>query len=280
MKKKLIAVLLTGAMVCSAAMPVFAADKKWTIATDTVFKPFEYTDENGDFVGIDVDIVAAIAEDQGFEYEMKSLGWDASIAACQAGQADGMIAGASITDERKESGWMFSDGYYNATQSMTVKGDSDITGFADLEGKTVGVKTGTQGASYAESLKEENGFEITYFEDSPTMYQAVLGGQVVACFEDTPIMASSIKDGDLDLKIVEGTENEGSPYGFAIFTEDSQELLDMFNAGLKNIKENGKYDEIIAAYLGDAAAESTDETEEAEEDADAEAAEDTETEEE
>lgn len=280
MKKKLIAVLLTGAMVCSAAMPVFAADKKWTIATDTVFKPFEYTDENGDFVGIDVDIVAAIAEDQGFEYEMKSLGWDASIAACQAGQADGMIAGASITDERKESGWMFSDGYYNATQSMTVKGDSDITGFADLEGKTVGVKTGTQGATYAESLKEENGFEITYFEDSPTMYQAVLGGQVVACFEDTPIMASSIKDGDLDLKIVEGTENEGSPYGFAIFTEDSQELLDMFNAGLKNIKENGKYDEIIAAYLGDAAAESTDETEEAEEDADAEAAEDTETEEE
>lgn len=284
MKKKLIAVLLTGAMVCSAAMPVFAADKKWTIATDTVFKPFEYTDENGDFVGIDVDIVAAIAEDQGFEYEMKSLGWDASIAACQAGQADGMIAGASITDERKESGWMFSDGYYNATQSMTVKGDSDITGFADLEGKTVGVKTGTQGATYAESLKEENGFEITYFEDSPTMYQAVLGGQVVACFEDTPIMASSIKDGDLDLKIVEGTENEGSPYGFAIFTEDSQELLDMFNAGLKNIKENGKYDEIIAAYLGDAAAESAEETEEAEEDADAdtaaEDAEDTETEEE
>ncbi|MDO4308916.1 MAG: transporter substrate-binding domain-containing protein [Eubacteriales bacterium] len=278
MKKKLIAVLLTGAMVCSAAMPVFAADKKWTIATDTVFKPFEYTDENGDFVGIDVDIVAAIAEDQGFEYELKSLGWDASIAACQAGQADGMIAGASITDERKESGWMFSEGYYNATQSMTVKGDSDITGFADLDGKTVGVKTGTQGATYAESLQEENGFEITYFEDSPTMYQAVLGGQVVACFEDTPIMASSIKDGGLDLKIVEGTENEGSPYGFAVFTEDSQELLDMFNEGLKNIKENGKYDEIIATYLGDAAADSTEETEETEEETDAEAAEDTEAE--
>lgn len=225
-------------------------EKVWVIATDTVFKPFEYTDASGNFVGIDVDIVAAIAEDQGFQYDLQSKGWDAAIAACQAGQADGMIAGASITDERKSSGWIFSDGYYNATQSMTVAESSDITGFADLQGKTVAVKTGTQGAAYAESLKDEYGFEITYFEDSPTMYQAVTGGQAVACFEDTPIMAASIKEGGLALKIVEGSENEGAPYGFAVFSADKQELIDMFNAGLANIKANGKYDEIIAKYLG------------------------------
>ena len=226
------------------------SDKTWVIATDTVFKPFEYTDESGNFVGIDVDIVAAIAEDQGFKYELKSLGWDAAIAACQAGQADGMIAGASITDERKESGWMFSDGYYTATQCMAVAENADIKGFEDLKDKQVAVKTGTQGASYAESLKDEYGFTLNYFEDSPTMYQAVAGGQAVACFEDTPIMAASIKDGGLGLKIVEGTENEGADYGFAVFNSDEQELLDMFNAGLANIKANGKYDEIIAKYLG------------------------------
>lgn len=226
------------------------SDKTWVIATDTVFKPFEYTDGSGNFVGIDVDIVAAIAEDQGFKYELKSLGWDAAIAACQAGQADGMIAGASITDERKESGWMFSDGYYTATQCMAVAENSDIKGFEDLKDKQVAVKTGTQGASYAESLKDEYGFTLNYFEDSPTMYQAVAGGQAVACFEDTPIMAASIKDGGLGLKIVEGTENEGADYGFAVFNSDEQELLDMFNAGLANIKANGKYDEIIAKYLG------------------------------
>ena len=226
------------------------SDKTWVIATDTVFKPFEYTDESGNFVGIDVDIVDAIAEDQGFKYELKSLGWDAAIAACQAGQADGMIAGASITDERKESGWMFSDGYYTATQCMAVAENSDIKGFEDLKDKQVAVKTGTQGASYAESLKDEYGFTLNYFEDSPTMYQAVAGGQAVACFEDTPIMAASIKDGGLGLKIVEGTENEGADYGFAVFNSDEQELLDMFNAGLANIKANGKYDEIIAKYLG------------------------------
>ena len=240
----------TEAPAAAATEAPAASGKKWVIASDTVFKPFEYTDASGNFVGIDVDIVAAIAADQGFDYEIKSLGWDAAIAACQAGQADGMIAGASITEERKANGWLFSDGYYTATQSMTVAADSDITGFDGLKGKDVAVKTGTQGAAYAESLKDEYGFNLVYFEDSPTMYQAVLGGQCVACFEDTPIMQATIKDNGLALKCLEDTANAGGDYGFAIFNADNQELLDMFNKGLANIKANGTYDQILAKYLG------------------------------
>ena len=227
------------------------SDKTWVIATDTAFKPFEYTDESGNFVGIDMDILKAIAEDQGFKYDVQVLGWDASIAACQAGQADGMIAGASITDERKSSGWIFSDGYYDANQSMAVAKNSDIAGFDDLNGKKVAVKTASMSADYAESIKDQYGFEITYFEDSPTMYQAVVGGQVAACFDDTPIMASNIKDTGIAMKLVDGTGNDPAEYGFAIFDDSKQELIDMFNAGLKDIKDNGTYDEIIAKYLGE-----------------------------
>lgn len=73
-----------------------ASDKTWIVAMDTVFRPFEYTDESGNFVGIDVDILKAVAEDQGFKYEIQSLGWDAAVAAVQAGQADVLLAGASI----------------------------------------------------------------------------------------------------------------------------------------------------------------------------------------
>ena len=228
-----------------------ASGKVWKIATDTAFKPFEYTDDNGNFVGIDMDILDAVAKDQGFEYEVQVLGWDASIAACQAGQADGMIAGASITDERKESGWIFSDGYYDANQSMAVEASSDITGFDDLDGKSVAVKTGTMSATYAESLADQYGFTVTYFEDSPTMYQAVVGGQVAATFDDTPIMAANIKDTGISMKLVDGTGNDPASYGFAIFNADNQELVDMFNKGLANIKSNGTYDEIIAKYLGE-----------------------------
>lgn len=224
--------------------------KHFVIASDTVFVPFEYQDESGNYVGVDVELLAAIAEDQGFTYDINFLGWDAAIAACQAGQADGMIAGASIKQERIDNGWIFSDGYFNASQSMAVAASSDIASFADLNGKTVAVKTGTEGATFAESLAEENGFNITYFEDSATMYQAVMGGQAVACFEDTPVLETNIKVKGLEMKIPEGCTSEGAPYGFAIFNPDNQELIDLFNAGLKNVQENGKYDEIIAKYFG------------------------------
>lgn len=223
--------------------------KKWIIATDTVFKPFEYTNEKNEFVGIDVDIIAAIAEDQGFEYELNSLGWDAAVAAVQSGQADAIIAGATIKQERIDSGWIFSDGYYNATQTFVVAKGSDIKDFEGLRGKNVAVKNGTAGADFAESLKDTYGFTVTVFEDSPTMYQDVILGNSAACVEDTPIMQVSIKEGDLDLEIPEGMESEGAPYGMAIMDEENQELLDLFNAGLANIKEDGTYDEILNTYL-------------------------------
>lgn len=226
-----------------------AGNKKWVIATDTVFKPFEYTNDKNQFVGIDVDILAAIAKDQGFQYDLQSLGWDAAVAAVQAGQADGLIAGATIKQERIDSGWIFSDGYYNATQTFVVAEGSKISKFEDLKGKNVAVKNGTAGADFANSIKDKYGFKVSVFEDSPTMYQDVVLGNSAACVEDTPIMESSIKEGNLKLMIPKDMHNDGAPYGFAIMDKGDQKLLDMFNAGLKDIKANGTYDKILDKYL-------------------------------
>ena len=223
--KKIVAVLLSVAMLLCVGT---ALAEDYAIATDTAFRPFEYTDETGTLVGIDVDILAAVAEDQGFTYTIEPLGWDASIAACQAGQKDGMIAGASITDARKESGWIFSDGYYNATQSMAVAQGSSIGGFEDLSGQSVAVKIGTMSKEYADELAPTYGFTVVTFESSPDVYQAVIGGQCAARFDDTPIMADYIKSNGVPLQ-----------------------LVDKFNAGLANIKANGTYDEILAKYLSE-----------------------------
>ena len=227
------------------------SDKTWVIAMDTVFRPFEYTDENGEFVGIDVDIIKAVAANQGFNIDIQSLGWDAAVTAVQAGQADALLAGASITDERKANGWIFSDSYYDSYQVFAAKADSGIESLDDLKGKTIAVKNATAGANYAESLKDEYGFKIDTYEDSPTMYQAVVLGQADACVEDKPIMADNIKTGGLDLTIVESTASKVAPYGFAIMNKDNQEFLDMFNKGLQEIKDNGTYDEILNKYLGE-----------------------------
>ena len=260
--KKSLALLLGAVMVMGTLVGCGGADKTteikaadgekvWMVATDTVFRPFEYTNEKGEFVGIDVDLLAAIAEDQGFKYELNSLGWDAAVLAVQTGQADAIIAGATIKQERIDSGWIFSEGYYDATQTFVVAAGSDITSFEDLAGKNVAVKNATAGADFANSLKDEYGFTVTVFEDSPTMYQDVINGNSAACVEDTPIMAANIKDSGIALQIPDGMESEGAPYGFAIMDTADQELLDMFNAGLANIKANGTYDEILAKYLGE-----------------------------
>lgn len=224
-----------------------SSDKTYIIATDTTFAPFEFTNEDGDFVGIDVDILAAIAEDQGFKYDLQSLGFDAAVAALESGQADATIAGMSITDERKEK-YDFSEAYYDSYVCMAVKEGSDIKGYDDLKGQKIAAKTGTQGADCAESLKSEYGFKITYFDDSATMYQDVLTGNTVACFEDQPVMAYGVSQGNGLTIVTEEKENFSTPYGFAVLKGNNAELLEMFNTGLANIKENGTYDEIVAKY--------------------------------
>ena len=86
----------------SSADSSAAGGKTYRIATDTTFAPFEFTNASGEFVGIDVDLLDAIAEDQGFDYTLDSIGFDAALAAVESGQADGFIAGASITAERQK----------------------------------------------------------------------------------------------------------------------------------------------------------------------------------
>ena len=223
-----------------------ASGKKYVIATDTVFAPFEFTDESGAFVGIDVDLLDAIAKDQGFEYELQSLGFDAALVAVQSGQADGVIAGMSITDERKET-FDFSDAYYDADVTMAVAAGSSIASYDDLNGKKVAVKTATNGSEYAKSIADQYGFDIVEFKDSPTMYQDVITGNTVACFEDYPVMAYNIKQG-AGMEMPEGTTAAGSSYGFAVQKGQNAELLEMFNKGLADIKANGTYQEIVDKY--------------------------------
>ena len=201
-------------------------------------------------MGIDVELLAAIAKDQGFTYSIEPMGFDASIAACQAGMKDGMIAAASITEERLAAGWIFSDPYFSATQSMAIAQGTPIRSFEDLRGHKVSVKAGTLSKDYADSLAEQYGFTVVTYGSSLAVYMAVTGGECAACFDDTPALEDYIQNGGIFLELVDGTANQGTDYGFAVFSPEKQELVDRFNAGLAAIKASGEYDRIMAKYLG------------------------------
>ena len=230
----------------AAAETKTEASKVYKIATDTTFAPFEFENDKGEMVGIDLDILKAIAADQGFEYELVIAGFSAAVTGLEAGEYDGVIAGMSITEER-EAKYDFSVPYYNSGVGMAVVADSDITSYADLNGKTVAAKIGTEGCSFAESIAGEYGFTINQFEDSSSMYQDVLAGVSAACFEDYPVLGYEISRGTA-LKLPLDMER-GSSYGFAVLKGQNAELVKMFDTGLTNIKENGTYDEILNTYI-------------------------------
>ena len=231
----------------SAAETPAAPGKTYLIATDTTFAPFEYQDAQGNFVGIDMDLLKAIAEDQGFQYEIQVLGFDASLQSVQSGQSDGMIAGMSITDARREI-FDFSEPYFDSGVVMGIKADNgEIKGYADLAGKNVAIKKGTEGAAFAESIMDEYGFTVTYFADSSNMYEDVKAGNSAACFEDYPVLGYAISQ-DIGLKIVTEMER-GNSYGFAVNKGQNPELIEMFDAGLQNLRDSGKYQEILDTYI-------------------------------
>ena len=252
MKKQIITLALVGAALFAAAANAWAVGSKeksagLVIATDTTFAPFEFQNAQGQYVGIDIELLAAIAKDQGIAYELQPLGFSAAVAALESSQADGVIAGMSITEERKLK-YNFSAPYYDSGVVMAIRAnDNVIRGYEDLRGKQVAVKTGTEGATFAESIKGQYGFDLVYFDESPFMYEEVKAGNSAACFEDYPVMGYGISQGN-GLKMVTGME-KGSSYGFAVLKGKNQDLLTKFDQGLVNVKANGTYQAIIDKYI-------------------------------
>ncbi|TYR73417.1 transporter substrate-binding domain-containing protein [Rossellomorea vietnamensis] len=220
----------------------------YTVGTDTTYPPFEF-EEGGEYKGIDIDLINAIAEEEGFEIELKPMDFGGIIPAILADQLDVAIAGMSITDERKEK-VDFSDPYFDAGLTLVVSEDNtDITSEDDLEGKVVAVKNGTTGAEHAEAIKEEAGIkEVRQFNDSPSMFQEVANGNADVLIEDYPVIAYAIKTSGLDLKTV-GERLNGDQYGIAVKKGENAELLEKINSGLQKIRDNGTYDEIMNTYL-------------------------------
>ena len=177
------------------------------------------------------------------------MNFSAGLQALESNQVDGMIAAMSITPEREEA-FDFSEPYFDAGPVMAVREDNEeINSYEDLEGKTVAVKVGTIGAELASELQETYTFEINQFEDSSGMYEDVLANHSDAVIEDYPVMAYAIQQ-DLPLRLPTEPE-EGDSYGFAVNKGLNPELIEKFNAGLVNIRENGTYDNIIETYLGE-----------------------------
>ena len=231
--------------------------KKYKISSDSSFAPFVFQNDQSKYTGIDMELIKAIAKDQGFTLEISNPGFDAAVSDVQNGNADGMIAGMTVTDARKAT-FDFSDPYYTTNSILAVQESSTISSYEDLKGKTVGVKNGTASQTFLEENKSKYGYKIKTFSDGASMYDSLNSGSVAAIMDDEPVIKYAIKQGRKFKTPIEGTPS--GQVAFAVQKDSNPELIEMFNNGLANLKESGQYQKILDKYLSSDSDETTDST--------------------
>jgi peptide/nickel transport system substrate-binding protein len=225
------------------------AAKKFVIASDASFPPMEFVDDKKNIVGFDVDLITAIAKDQGFEFEVKNTAWDGIFAGLEGGEYDAVLSSVTITDERKKT-YDFSEPYINAGQAVVVRADeSTIASEKDLPGKTVGAQIGTTGAFAVEKI---SGATLKQYDTIDLALLDLVNKNIDAVVVDTPVAANYALASEQfkgKLKIV-GQPFTDEFYGLTVQKGDPKGLLPLFNAGLANIKASGEYDKLYAKWIG------------------------------
>ena len=125
MKKKFLAFMIAF-LTFFLASGVKASAETITIVSDSTYAPFEFKDSDQVYKGIDVDLIKAVAEASGWDYQMTFPGFDAAVNAVQSGQADAIMAGMSVTAERQKV-FTFSDTYYDSAVVIATTKSNKIS---------------------------------------------------------------------------------------------------------------------------------------------------------
>ena len=247
MVKKILALALAAIMLFAFA----GCDEKQetlTMGTNAAFPPYEFVDDAGNIVGIDAEIAAAVAEKLNMKLEIKDMAFDSLITAVSSDSVDIVFAGMTVTEERKEA-VNFTDSYATGIQVVIVKEDSPIAAIDDLEGKKIGVQTGTTGDIYCSDTPENGGYgedAVARYDNGALAVAALQNGQVDCVVIDNE-PAKAFVEANEGLKILE-TEFAVEDYAAAI-SKNNPELLEKVNAALAELKAEGKIDEIIGKYI-------------------------------
>lgn len=218
------------------------------VGTDATYAPMEYMDDEGNIVGIDIDVVDAIAEAAGFEVEYKNIGWEPLFPAVENGEVDFAVSSITITDERKQT-FDFTDPYYVANQLILTPKDSNIETFEELKGKKVSVQINTTGHLAVQELLGKTSADIVAAETMPLAISEMLNGNADAAVGDNSTVNEYIKNNpNAELRTIEDDSFEKEYYGLMV-QKGNQEIIDLLNEGIQKIKDSGKLKEITGFEL-------------------------------
>lgn len=261
--KKVLAVVLAALMLCAmfalsgcgekkSVLEKIKANGKMVVYCEAGFPPYEFI-YNNEVVGVDVQIVKAIADKLGVELDVQDVKFDAILGAVQSGKADLGVSGITITEKRKKT-IDFSDPYSKSEQCVIVPAEQEIPTAEQLAGKKIGVQMGTTSDILVEDLIKDGtmaGAEVTQY-DTPALAAAAFGKIDAVVTDNLPaqiIVNSSngkyryarlVKDDGSDAAEVE-------EYGIAI-AKGNEDFLKVINETVKELKENGSIERWIEEY--------------------------------
>lgn len=223
---------------------------KLLIATSPDFPPFENL-ENGEMVGLDIEIGKAVAEKLGLEPEFVSLQFDSILTAVAAGtQADVGISGLTVDPERAKT-VDFSDSYYVDDLSVAVmKNNADITAdnadeALNKEGVVIAVQSGTSGETYV----KENYPKATVqpYGNSTDAFAALQSGQANAVCTNKAVVERMLANAYTDAQVVKSIAT-GEEYAVAV-AQENKALTAAINKALEELQADGTIDALVAKYM-------------------------------
>ncbi|MCK0513416.1 basic amino acid ABC transporter substrate-binding protein [Anaerobiospirillum sp. NML120448] len=261
-KKTLLALALS---VSAAALSTQAFAETLKVGTHPTFAPFEFSDQDGNVIGFDLDVIKAIAKANGDEIQIESMPFDGLIPSLLTGNIDVIISGMTITDARKKR-VLFTDGYYDSNLSYLIKKDkADVYTSAEaLKGKTVCVQIGTTGHAFADTITPGN---VKALNNESDAILELSNGGCEAVINDRPVNLYYLKKSNLDtlVDVVDPKFKENvDSFGIAV-RKGNNELLEKLNKGLKDLQASGELDKIHIKWFGQSSKEQAAEAPDAQE---------------
>jgi polar amino acid transport system substrate-binding protein len=228
----------------AAGAPSEAA-KKLVMGTSPDYPPYESVDakQNGEIVGMDIDIANYIADQLGYELEIASMDFNGLIAALQAGRVDFVMSGMSVTEERKQS-VTFSDSYYTARNTIVSRKEHAYETTQQLSGKLVGAQLGSIQDLYAETVE---GVKLKKLNKIADLIQELNSGRMDAAIVEDAVAIEMVRaNPHLILSFLPAGEEDN---GYAIAFPKQTGLVGDFNRVLDQMKANGQLQQIVDKWF-------------------------------
>lgn len=251
MKKKILSLIMVGAMVLSFAAcgeKKEAASEKFTVGFDQEFPPMGFVGDDGEVTGFDIDLAKEAAKRMNKEIVLKPIDWASKDMELDSGNIDCIWNGFTMTGREDKYTW--TDPYLENEQVVVVKGGSDVKTLADLAGKVVEVQADSSAQA---ALKEKPELVDTFKElrttaDYLTAMMDLESGAVSAIAMDSVVADYQITKGGKDFAILdESISSEEYGIGFKLGNET---LRDEVQKVLKEMKKDGTMEKISTEWFG------------------------------